>query len=339
MIRTTVVGSWPIPFGLKRYLTSYYKGALTDETGYEWLQKAARIAIDEQIGCGLDQIMGGAVFAPDFVHHVPPRLAGLEVIKKRDHRAGYEGAGRYQIAGDVSAPNGTGHANGYRREKAIEPSLDKAAVPSPLTMTGSFASDPHLSEQMENVAKVVEAEVLDMVAAGVSEIQLDAPNEMIGLVNGVRSVEEVVPWLVYPFREVPSSGPQRVRRSVHFCLGDMGRKPATQEQHLRSLVPLIQALDGQIDRAHIECSYAGEWEERGLLAEIPDSIEVIAGIADVKAEPASIDALRERIEALIEIVPSERLLVSSSCGCGRVPHDDAIQMMRNLVAAAHSIES
>ena len=30
-VRTTVVGSWPIPFGLKPKLTRYYKGALSDE--------------------------------------------------------------------------------------------------------------------------------------------------------------------------------------------------------------------------------------------------------------------------------------------------------------------
>ena len=333
MIRTTTVGSWPIPFGLKRFLTSYYKGDLDDDSGYEYLQRAARVAIDEQIGCGLDQIMGGEVFAPDFVHHVPPRLAGIEAIKVRDHRAGYEGAGRYRIVGEISAPRGTGHAKAYRREHEIEPDLDKAAVPSPLTMIGSFAQDPRLDEQMENVARFVEDEVLDMVDAGAAEVQLDAPSEAIGLITGNRTIEEIVPWLTYPFRKV-----EGVTRSVHFCLGDMGRQPATQEQHLHNLVPLIQALEGEVDRVHIECSYAGQWSERKQLADIPDSMEVIAGIADVKAKPATEEHLREQIEALLDVLPAERLLVSSSCGCGRVPHDDTITMMRRLVRAAHAIE-
>ena len=68
--------------------------------------------------------------------------------------------------------------------------------------------------------------------------------------------------------------------------------------------------------------------------DIPDSIEIIAGIADVKADPTTEADLAERIEALLDVVPEERLLVSSSCGCGRVPHDDAIRLMRNLVKAA-----
>jgi methionine synthase II (cobalamin-independent) len=332
MIRTTVVGSWPIPFGLKPRLTAYYKAALGDEEARDVLQAAARIAMDEQLACGLDQIMGGEVFAPDFVHHVPPRLAGLEVVRKRDHRAGVEGTGRYRIVGDLSAPRGTGHALAYRRERAIQPDLDKAAVPSALTMTLSFAGDPRLPEQMENVARLVEAEVHDMAQAGAAEIQLDAPFEAVALVTQARRVDELVPWIVYPFRSV-----EGVHRTVHFCLGDMGRRPATQEQHLRHLIPLFQALEGQVDRIHVECSYAGQWAERSLLAEIPESMQVIAGVADVKAEPQGEQELHSRIEALLAVLPPERLLVSSSCGCGRMPHDDAITLMRHLVRAARSV--
>ena len=331
MIRTTVVGSWPIPFGLKPRLTAYYRGAVSDEDARDVLEAAARIAMDEQIACGLDQIMGGEVFAPDFVHHVPPRLAGLEVVRKRDHRAGIEGTGRYRIVGDVSAPRGTGHALAYRREKAIQPDLDKAAVPSPLTLTLSFAGDPRLPEQMDGVARVVAAEVRDMALAGAAEVQLDAPFEAVALVTQARRVEDLAPWIVAPFRAV-----EGVRRTLHFCLGDMGRRPATQEQHLRHLIPLFQALEGHVDRVHVECSYAGQWSERPLLAEIPEPMEVIAGIADVKSPPQSEEELRRRIDALLEVLPPERLIVSSSCGCGRMPHDDAITLMQNLARAAHA---
>jgi methionine synthase II (cobalamin-independent) len=332
MVRTTVVGSWPIPFGLKSTLTQYYKGALSDDEARDVLKAAARIAMDEQLACGLDQIMGGEVFAPDFVHHVPARLSGLETVRRRDHRAGAEGIGQYRIAGDLSAPRGTGHALAYRREKEIEPGLEKAAVPSVLTMTLSFAGDPRLPEQLPNVARFVADEVQDMCAAGAREIQLDAPFEAILLLLESRPAEEIAPWLVRPFEKTAG-----VRRTVHFCLGDMGRRPATQEQHLRNLIPLIQLLEGQIDRVHLECSYTGQWQERALLAEIPESMEVIAGIADVKAKPESADAYREKIAALLAVLPAERLLVSSSCGCGRVPHDEAIRLMRHLVEAARSL--
>lgn len=332
MIRTTTVGSWPIPLHFKTELTAYYRGALDDQAAHGVLQAAARVAMDEQRSCGLDQIMGGEVFAPDFVHHVPPRLAGLRCTTPRDHRAGYEGIARCEIVGDLSAPRGTGHALAYRREKAIEPALDKAAVPAPLTMTIPFVTDPRRTQQMENVARMVEEEVLDIIAAGAAEVQLDAPAEAVALVMGVQRPDDVLPWLLYPFRQV-----RGVRRTIHFCLGDMGRRPFTQEQNLSALLPLLVRLAGEVDRVHLECSYAGQWNERALLASVPESMEIIAGIADVKGEIESADALREKIEALAKIVPAERLLVSTSCGCGRCTSEQARTLMTNLVRAAHGV--
>lgn len=328
-IRTTCVGSWPIPFGKRLDLKRYYAGDLSDSEAHDLLQQAARISMDEMLACGLDQIMGGEAFAPDFVHHVPPRLAGLETLSARDPRRGYEGIGRYRIIGDISAPTGTGHALAFRRERAIEARLHKAAVPSPLTMTLGLVGDPRLAEQLPNYARMVEAEVLDMLDAGAGEIQLDAPVEATAMADRTLGVERILESLTLPFQAAAG-----ITRSVHFCLGDISRKPGTEVQNLISLVPLIQALEGHVDRVHVECSYAGQWADRGMLADLPDSIEIIAGIADVKRSPQNVGELSEKIDRLLEVVPEERLLVSSSCGCGRVPHDEAIRLMRNLVKAA-----
>lgn len=329
-IRTTVVGSWPIPFGQRLELKRYYAGEYSDEDAYDLLQRAARIAMDEQIACGLDQIMGGEVFAPDFLHHIPPRLGGLRTLKRRDAAAGQQGIGIYEVAGKVTAPRGTGHAKAYRREREIEPSLEKASVPSPLTIGGSFraASD---STHLSDLVKIVQSEITDMVSAGLAELQLDAPSEAVGLVSGSRSMPELLPLITEPLEAAVG-----IRRTVHFCLGDIARKPSIEVQNLRALLPLLQALDGSVKRVHVECSYSGQWADRTLLREVPDSIEVVAGIADVKSEPAGVTALRKKIEALQQVLPDGRLLVSSSCGCGRVPHDEAIRLMRNLVKAAQA---
>lgn len=327
-IRTTVVGSWPIPFGQRLELKRYYAREYSDEEAKELLQTAARIAMDEQIACGLDQIMGGEVFAPDFLHHIPPRLDGLQTLAARDTARGQQGVGRYEVVGPVSAPIGTGHAKAWRREREIEPRLDKASVPSPLTIGGGFTA-PDGSSHMNDLIQIVQDEISDMVEHGLAEVQLDAPGEAIGMVGERQSVDELVPLVAGPLE--PAAG---IRRTIHFCLGDIARRPSIEVQNLHALMPLIQRLDGIVDRVHIECSYAGQWDEHSLLAEAPDSMEIIAGIADVKSKPAPVTDLRTKIEALTGVVPEERLLVSSSCGCGRVPHDEAIRLMRNLVKAA-----
>ena len=333
-IRTTVVGSWPIPFGQRLELKRYYAGELSDEEANGVLQTAARIAMDEQFACGLDQIMGGEVFAPDFLHHIPPRLDGLETLAPRITSKGQQGVGRYRVAGKVTAPRGTGHAKAWRREREIEPRLDKASVPSPLTIGGGFVTDDGVDESghLGDLIEVVQDEIAGMVEHGLQEIQLDAPGEAIGLVSESRSADSLLPLVQEPL--APAS---EITRSIHFCLGDIARKPSIEVQNLRSLIPFIQKLEGIVDRVHVECSYSGQWEEHALLAELPESMEVIAGIADVKSKPAPVTELRQKIEQLVEVIPAERLLVSTSCGVGRVPHDEAIRLMRNLVKAANAV--
>ena len=330
-IRTTVVGSWPIPFGQRLELKRYYAGELSDQEASGVLAAAARIAMDEQIACGLDQIMGGEVFAPDFLHHIPPRLDGLETIAPRVTSRGQQGVGRYRVAGKVTAPRGTGHARAWRREREIEPRLDKASVPSPLTIGGGFVTDEDASESghMNDLIEVVQDEIADMVGNGLEEIQLDAPGEAINLVSERNTAGSLLSLVKEPLE--PAAG---ITRTIHFCLGDIARKPSIEVQNLRALIPFIQQLDGVVDRVHVECSYSGQWEEHGLLAELPESMQIIAGIADVKSKPAPVTELREKIEQLVEVIPPERLLVSTSCGVGRVPHDEAIRLMRNLVKAA-----
>lgn len=331
MISTVAVGSWPPPFGLRPRLRPFWRGERSedDPAVREALLAAARIAMDEMLACELHEIAGGEVFAPDFVHTVPPRLAGLELVARRDIAAGQAGIGRYRIAGSITAPDGLGHAKAFRRERAIEPALRRVAIPSPFTIALSFPDDPRLEAAMDDLVTVVRAEVAAVVADGAAEVQLDAPAEAIACAHDRRPVAQLAAWIADSLAAVPNG----VVRSVHCCLGDIARKPSTQVQNLRSLLPLVQALEGRVDRVLLECSYAGQWEERALLAELPASMGVVAGIGDVKAAPAAVGHYAAQLDALLATIPESRLAVSASCGCGRMPHDDAITLNRNLVKA------
>ena len=340
-IPTTAVGSWPIPFGQRLELKRFYAGELNEAHAYDALTQAARIAMDEQIACGLTQISGGEVFAPDFVHHVPPRLAGLKALALRDTGRGYDGVARYVRNGTLSAPRGTGHAAAYRRERALEPRLHKAAVPSPYTITLCFDPSEPPANSRDALTAIVRDEIDDMAAAGATEIQLDAPSEAIAVIergltgSAARAqARDLADWIATPFAQLKPG----ICRSVHLCLGDISRKPATEHQNLRMLLPLMHALEGRVDRLLLECSYAGQWREHSLLADLPASFEIVAGIGDVKSAPESVDALQRKMGALLAIL-GDRLLVSTSCGCGRMPHDDAIRLNRNLVKASAEIAS
>ena len=81
---------------------------------------------------------------------------------------------------------------------------------------------------------------------------------------------------------------------------------------------------------------SGIFEPDGMAADlcVDAACRMAQAIADVKQPPQPVDHLRSRVDALTQVIEPERLLLSSSCGCGRVPHDEAIRLMRNLVKAA-----
>ncbi|MGF1596038.1 MAG: hypothetical protein ACFCVK_03765 [Acidimicrobiales bacterium] len=336
MVRTTSVGSWPPPFGQRPALRPLWWGQRNEEDPEiaRALVDAARVAMDEMLACGLDQITGGEVFAPDFVHTVPPRLTGLEAERVRDMRLGQAGVARYRVTGPVTAPRGLGYARAFERERAIEPTLDKATVPSPYTIALPLHPSDVSPAVLDQLVAIVSDEVAALAAAGATDIQLDAPAEAIACVDMTADRRMLTGLIAAPFEGVDRS----VRRSVHFCLGDIDRKPSTVFQNLRYTIQLVQSLEGAIDRALLECSYEGQWQDRDLLVDIPSSIEVVAGLGDVKRRPDDRTVYKRQIEDLLGFVPAERLIVSTSCGCGRMPHDDAIRLNLELARAALAVD-
>ena len=85
----------------------------------------------------------------------------------------------------------------------------------------------------------------------------------------------------------------------------------------------------------LELSLPEQWAERERLAELDPRLELAAGIVDVKSPHVQTpDELRPHLEALLRIVPAERLLVCPSCGLGRRPVELAIAKTTAMVAAA-----
>jgi methionine synthase II (cobalamin-independent) len=97
----------------------------------------------------------------------------------------------------------------------------------------------------------------------------------------------------------------------------------------------LRGLAGIVDRVVLELSLPEQWAERELLAELPTSMEIAAGIVDVKSPRVqTADELVRMAEALLRVVPAERLLLCPSCGLGRRWVQLAIDKTMTMVAAA-----
>jgi 5-methyltetrahydropteroyltriglutamate--homocysteine methyltransferase len=183
--------------------------------------------------------------------------------------------------------------------------------------------------------ELIRTEMQACIALGAADIQLDLPHVAMGLADQEEGWEtkRAVALVQSIFARFDG-----IRRSIHLCYGDFGARTWTERRDFHPLLPMLQALDGVVHRVVLEFSLPEQWAERALLAEIPESIQVAAGIIDVKSPIVETPAEIERkIEQLLDFVPPHRLLICPSCGFGRRNVEVAIGKMQTMVAAVRAV--
>src|SRR5262249_47982907 len=210
------------------------------------------------------------------------------------------------------------------------PELTKATIPGPSEIVMLVLPKEAREALWPSAMRLINREMHDLVAAGAEEIQLDVPHIAMGLVDGKMATETAVEIIRRCFEGVTDG-----IRGLPFCYGDFHARSWTQNRELRPLIPAIQALDGVIDRVHLELSLPEQWAQRDLLRAIPRSMEVAAGIVDVK-DPRieTVPELQAKMRELLQFVPAERLLIAPSCGLGRRNSTMAIGKVTAMVTAA-----
>lgn len=333
MIPTTVVGSWPPDPQFYEALEQYHKGELVGFLHHELLCNVATIAIEQQHACGLDEYTGGETSADYFILHFPKCLSGVEATE--DHEA-WGGRGTYRVVGKIGAPNGLGIASAFRREHLLDPYIRKVTLPGPSEITMRIVPAEDREQLWPEVIKLLREEIHQCILFGAEDIQLDLPHVAMGLVDQTNgwTAEKAVSLIRSIFQ-----GFSAICRSIHFCYGDFGAQTWTTSRNFAPLLPTIQALDGVIDRVLLEFSLPEQWADRELLTEIPASIEVAAGIIDVKSPRVeSIEEIHDKIRELLRFVSVERLLICPSCGFGRRNTEMAIDKTKAMVQAAQTYQ-
>ncbi|MCB0158731.1 MAG: hypothetical protein KDD83_11420 [Caldilineaceae bacterium] len=332
MLRTTVVGSWPPEARFYGSLEHFHRGKFAAPEPL--LRTVAQAAIAQQCACGLDEYTGGETSADTFILHFPAGFTGLE--RTENHEA-WGGRGTYRVIGAVDAPQGLGIAAAYARERALDPAIEKVTIPGPSELVMRIESETDRLTLRPTMIRLIRREIDACVALGARDIQLDVPHIAMGLADGRGGW---TPATAAATIRAVFDGYAGFRRSVHFCYGDFDAKTWTENHAFAPLVPLIQALDGVIDRVVLEFSLPEQWAERRLLAELPASMEIAAGIVDVKSpDVESRTALVQKIYALLEYVPPERLLICPSCGLGRRTVELAVAKATVMVEAVQQVNA
>ena len=336
-IRTTVVGSW---WPLEEYaddLERFHRGELSDEEGTKLLDAAATEAIKQQRELGLDEWTGGEYFADDFIQHLAKRLDGIEIDDPgADDIFDYDDVAHVKIVGEVAAPNGLGFAEAYERERELPGGVNKATVVSALEVTANFDQDDELERQLPGVTRIVNEEIQALAALGCPHIAIDAPRAGSAVNMGEMTADEAVELLAPCFEGVTG-----VKRGIHICNGSLRGRPSSSVLRAAPWVDILKGLDGVIDIVHLELSYFSEWRERDAFKDLPQSMELQAGIVDEASYGLqSVKKVRDRAADWARVVGEERLWIAPCCGFGRHPLRNVPllhQKMENLVEAAQTL--
>ncbi len=260
-VRTTVVGSWWLHPEMEKDLARHHAGECSAQEGEAILNRAAAKAIQEQRDLGLDEWTGGEYHTDNFILHIHKMLTGLEIDKPQaDDVFDYDDMTHARIVGKITAPNGLGYLEAFRRENKLPGGVRKAAVVAPyeVVVAGRDQLDT-LKSQVPAITKIVNQELRAMADEGCANVQLDAPI-FGGEVNmGMMTAQEAADLIAPCFEGV------KAKRSVHFCNGNLRGRPISHALHCAPWVDVLERLDGVVDIAAFEVKYFFQWLERELV--------------------------------------------------------------------------
>jgi len=331
MLRTTVIGNWPLPPRYADVLRAYHRREVLEARAEPALREAAAVAIREQKSTGVGRVNGGEMFADPELNHLARHLSGIQIVNgEPTGEQQPPGQGYYRMIGTLGAPRGIGYASAFRREHQLDAQLAVASCPGPMSVLSLLLrSDPNVFSVLSEATAIVQREVRALAKEGAREIQLDLPSESAAL-----SLFQFDPTVVAGSIEAAFRGLRNVERTAHFCFRMLKGAGYSEEQNVRNVLPVIRSLPGKVDRVFVECT---EEVAREIIAEVPRELEVIAGIAEIEGEVSPVDVLVRRGREALRHVPAERLWLAPACGMRECTSERAVQILANVVAAARRL--
>ena len=333
-LRTSVIGSYPFPSWL------HFAGDNLNEFGSDDIEElkddATICAIHDQIKAGLDVITDGEQTRFDFNLSFYGHLSGISLEPESPRKFGppaHDQRGKHEIIGELTAPNGLGAVEEFRRLKRLAPlgqSL-KMSVPGPFTMSGRLIPNERYPDRFaitEALLPIISKELEALVAEGCEEICIDEPS------MSCYGYKEDTDRFVEIFNRTVDAVQGKTRLCTHLCFGNF-KGHAVGYRSYKPLFPSFLNLN--VNEMHLEMANR-EYAELEIISKIPEKIDVAVGIVDVKSyfiEP--VDLLESKIKECLNYVNAERLVLTPDCGLSQTARWAAKKKLVNMCEAARNI--
>ena len=322
MIRTTVVGSYPVPDWLRMHPT---RQSLVD---------AMMVVLKTQELAGLDVVADGELYRFDVNHPetngmIDYFIGKMSGIRTRLGRAELEdfraqpGMGfRAAPAGVVEGPVGEGTLN-----LPADFSLAKPLARSPIkfTLTGPHMLaktllDRHYHDPQALCMAIAETLGKQVASIDADVVQIDEAN--------ITGHPEEASWAAEAINRILAG--VRGSKGVHACFGNYGGQ-TIQKGFWPKLLPFFNALD--CDHLVLEFARRG-YTELEAFKDLKPEIRMGLGVIDIKDNGVeTADTVAERIDQAAKVLGADRIgWAHPDCGFWMLPRSVADAKMRALVA-------
>jgi 5-methyltetrahydropteroyltriglutamate--homocysteine methyltransferase len=324
-IRTTVVGSYPVP------------DWLTAMPSRQGLIDATRVVFKIQEMAGIDVVVDGELYRWDINHPdtngmIDYFIRPMEGIRSQVTRTEInefslqEGMGfRVAPAGVVEGPIGEGVLNipsDYIRARECTNHPMKFTVTGPhmlckTLMDHHYKSRPELAQAL---GRTIAKQVADI---NPDVIQIDEAN--------ITGHPQEIEWAVEAINLVLDAAIQAKEKGVHLCFGNYGGQ-SIQKGHWEQLMNLMNQL--HCDHVLLEFAFRGYDELAFFRSGVDPRIGLGIGVVDVKSNTVeSPDEIASRIELATRKVGPDRIKwVHPDCGFWMNKRSIADRKIANLVA-------
>ena len=333
MLQTSVIGSYAWPSWFITAVDAIKNGQYGPKDITETLDDAVDMAIRDQEEAGLDFISDGEMrrfgfFTADFYG----RLTGLESLPplRMLGPGGHDQRERYAALHDFDAPDGLGLVEEFRYAATRTDLPLKVPCPGPYTLAGRIMPNAVYKDRMavaHRFASIIREELLSLVEAGTTFIQLDEPSYAVhkhspaAFVDLFNSTVEDVDATV----------------GLHLCFGNYIGRPVAH----RTYAPLFpHILDAKAQEIHLEFANR-EMAEVHLAGRIAEAGRTAAaGVIDVKNYFVETpDIVADRIRTLLKHVPADKLVLAPDCGFSQTARWAARAKLKALVEGAKIVRA
>ena len=323
LLPTTVIGSHAIPSWLWTATQEIDAGNYGPTDVRETFDDAVNVAMLDQERAGVDIITDGEMRRWYFVQSFYRRMSGLE--REPELRKvglyGYDSPPRYRTVGKVTVPDGLGIVEEFNYAKAHTERPIKATCPGPLTLTMHVRPRDGYANRLElawEFSELINKELKALVDAGADYVQIDEPS--FAIIPG-----ELGEWVSMYNAAVDGVA---AKLALHVCFGNLGSRPRGKRTYQWMFPELLDTNAGQLvfEYANREMSEIGLWKELAVDRELG------AGVIDVKSFYVETpEDVAERVRALLEFVPPEKLYVNPDCGFFQLPRWLTYQKLQAMV--------